>query len=223
MTLRNIFKTFAYTAAAFAMAACGDNHAYDYPTGACYDFATLVQAEPSGSLFTLQNSEDGPLISYTSKETFSPDSLQEFNIRLIIMYAREDGALPYTSGPIKLYGYRLLDNHKQIAEPDTLPSWESEPLKMQSITRTGTYLNMQMQLSCMRTANPKQLSLVYDSDRSSDSIPELRLIYHAREAGENYMTGYASFSLSPLWQNSKGVTISWMSPAGKQSKTFLKQ
>ena len=94
---------------------------------------------------------------------------------------------------------------------------------MQSITRTGKYLNMQMQLSCMRTAVPDELSLVMTPGAEiTDSVPELRIIYHPKESGENYMTGYASFCLDPLWQKAKGVKISWISPEGKLSHTFLK-
>lgn len=203
--------------------ACGDDGKGPFTTGASYDFATLVSAGPDGSVFTLQQSEDSPLITYTSKESFSPDSQQTFNRRIIIMYTREDGALPYSSGPITLYGYRPLDNKSQAASPDTLPIWQTEPLVMQAITRTGSYVNMQMQLSCMRTATPLRLALLYDKGWGADSLPQLRISYQAAEPGENLMTGYASFSLEPFWATSKGVTIAWMSTSGaKETHTFLK-
>lgn len=224
MTLRTLISPLL-ASALLALAACNDNadNPNAVPADACYDFATLITSGPSGSEFQMQKGPDTPVITYTARQTFSPDSLQTYNMRMIILYSPKDDALPYTSGPINLYGYRLTDNQYQTAMPDTASRRDTAPVKMQSIARTGEWVNMQMQLRCMRTSTPKDLALVYAPGAENDSVPELHLVYVPATDGDNFMTGYASFSLNPMWQTAKAVTISWDSPEGKLSHTFKKE
>lgn len=192
-----------------------------------YDFVTLATLDASGSTFTLRKSGDSELITYESSYTFPNDTLLEVGDRLIIKYLRADGQ-PYTSGQITLQGYRYLDNYPQKILKDSykdLATTESEPIKVTSLTRTGVYLNLQAQLSCQITSTPYLFCLITHEEDADAALPQVRIVYEASQPGENYMTSYASWDISALWDRPtcQGLEVIYTTSEGRQSQTFMKQ
>lgn len=209
---------------AWALASCSnDEPQYRVPTDVCYDFVTFEGKSAKGSDFSLRRSGDSELISYHSAYPFEQDTVLRKGYRFIIQYKRVDGE-PYTSGRITLYGYRLLDNadSQQLVGYD--PERPSEKVKPQTMTRTGQYINMQMQMSCLYAAKAKTMELAVDSATLDSDVPELRLVYRALSPGDNYCTGYASFDISSVWNlpTCRGVKVICLTPDGIDSSAFYK-
>ncbi|MDE7376801.1 MAG: hypothetical protein K2N16_08120 [Muribaculaceae bacterium] len=209
---------------AWSLGACSnDEPEYRVPTDVCYDFVTFESKDAKGSDFSLRRSGDSELINYHSGYSFDQDTVLHPGYRFIIQYKRVDGE-PYTSGRITLYGYRLLDNanSQQLVGYD--PQNPSEMVKPQTMTRTGQYINMQMQMSCMHAAKAKTMELAVDSSTLNSDVPELKLVYHASSPGENYTTGYASFDVSSVWDlpTCRGVKVTCRTPNGDESSIFYK-
>lgn len=200
-----------------------DEPDYRVPTDVCYDFVTFEGKSAKGSEFSLRRSGDSELVTYSSGYPFSQDTILYKGYRFIIQYKRTDGE-PYTSGPITLYGYRLLDNanSQQLVGYD--PQRPSEMVKPQTMTRTGQYINMQLQMSCMQAGKAKILELAVDSATLDRDVPELRLVYRASTPGQNYCTGYASFDISSVWNlpTCRGVKVTCKTPNGEESSCFYK-
>lgn len=211
---------------AVACASCQDNETDgNVPPGdSCYDFATYNGNTTHGSEFTLQTGTDSPLITYTSPYVLNRDTALANGDRMIILYRRSDGALPYTDGPIDLYGYRLLDNKPQvIVHSDT--AWASEPIKIVSMARTGRYINAQLQLSGATASTPYTLMMQADYICLASEKPVLFITYHPKHPGQNYFTAYASFDIGKSWvlPSVKAVEIRYMTPDGMQSQIFAKE
>lgn len=211
-------------AGSLALASCSnDEPEYRVPTDVCYDFVTFESKSAKGSEFSLRRSGDSELITYHSAFSFDQDTVLHKGYRFIIQYKRVDGE-PYTSGRITLYGYRLLDN----ADSQQLVGYDSqrpsEVVKPQTMTRTGQYINMQMQMSCLHAAKAKTMQLAVDSATLLRDVPELRLVYHASSPGGNFTTGYASFDISSVWDlpTCRGVKVTCCTPNGDESTIFYK-
>lgn len=209
---------------ALALAACGsDEPAPAYPADVCYDFVTVGAVNSRGAEFTLQKSGDSELITYTAAQALSDTIFQEGR-RMIIQYKRSGDAMPYTSGPITLYGYRPLDNTRQNLVYAVSDEWTSDLIDVVMITRTGPYINMQADLYCSRAVRPSAFVLEIEPDQIEREYPEARVRYVQPEPGENAYTGYASFDVSALWSldSCKGITVSYRTPSGVKSTRFEK-
>lgn len=222
--LRRWILALAIAPMAWALAACSnDEPEYRVPTDVCYDFVTFEAKGPKGSEFSLRRSGDSELVTYFSAYSFDGDTVLHKGYRLIVQYKRVDGE-PYTSGPITLYGYRLLDDagNQQLVGYD--PERPGEVVKPQTMTRTGQYINMQVQMSCLHAAKAKTMELAVDSATLAGDVPELRLVYRASSPGANFCTGYASFDISSVWDlpTCRGVKVTCLTPDGDQSSIFYK-
>lgn len=193
------------------------------PADVCYDFVTFESMSSGNARFTLQKSGDSPVIEYYTNAQYA-DTIFKAGRRMIIQYKRADNAMPYTSGLINLYGYRGLDNTCQNPVVGTESASPSDLVDMVMITRTGPYINMQLNLYCQKAVRPKVLLLQYEAAQAGEACPELRLVYNQTQPGENHFTGYASFDVSALWSkpSCEGIKISYATPDGEQSTTFMK-
>lgn len=206
---------------------CSDDEDNTLSNTSVYDFVTLESIEDSGSTFTLQKSGDSDLITYTSPYTFPNDTVLEVGDRMIIKYLR-DGGSPYTSGPIDLMGYRYLDNYPQQIVKESafedITRVTFNNLKVTSLTRTGHYINLQSELSCQITSSPSLLCMAINEDDADNEIPQVKILYVASKPGENYMTSYASWDISALWNRPtcQGVEVTYTTPEGDKSQTFYK-
>ena len=224
-----IFKALICTAVALLLAtACKKDEPGPIPGSACYDYVTLDSSvKGEGSTFSMQRSDDSPMIYYNTSHYFSNDTVVSAGMRLIISYARLNGDEPYTSGPIDLYGYRLLDNTSQslITEiPQEEDFWTTDWLKPLAMTRTGKYINITSMLSCTQQKKAKSYVLALVPETAGNEYPVLQLIYKAESPGDNSYTSYASFDISAVWdkETCKGVTISYKSQNGPDTKTFYR-
>lgn len=223
-SMKKIYNMAFCLSLVLACAACGsDEPAPAYPSDACYDFVTVSALNSGGAEFTLQKSGDSELITYTAAQALSDTIFQEGR-RMIIQYKRSGDAMPYTSGPITLYGYRPLDNTRQNLVYAVSDEWTSNLIDVVMITRTGPYINMQANLYCSRALKPREFVLEVDPDQIGLDYPEARVRYVQPEPGENAYTGYASFDVSALWNRDscKGITVSYRTPSGVKSTLFEK-
>lgn len=218
-----LLLTAATSVLAAAPACSSDEPRPGVPSDACYDFVTYDGSQSAGSTFAMQTGPDSPTITYTSPYVLSRDSMIADGDRMIILYKRADEALPYTDGPIDLYGYRLLDNKPQvIVHSDT--AWASEPIKVVSMARTGNYINAQLQLSGATARTPFSLMMQADYICLASKKPVVFITYHPSQPGDNYFTAYASFNIAKSWTlpSVEAIEVRYQSPEGMKSQIFYK-
>lgn len=192
------------------------------PANTNYDFATLTSTTQSGSVFTLTKANDSEPVTYTSTISLENNKSVKAGDRLVIAYTMAGGQQVYQSGPINLIGYILMDN-TDMKVGDYSGVFSSSPLEMEVITRTGNYINMQMQLYARNNLVGGSVSLVTDPNKLDDPMPELYVVYdNKNNDGDNKYLAYASFDIIDIWSRStcKGVKVIYQTPNGIKSTTF---
>ncbi len=192
------------------------------PPQSLYDFATLFSTNNSGSVFTLNKANDSQTITYSSTVSLASKKDVKPGDRLIIVYTTTDGLKPYESGPINLIGYILLNNASTEVS-DLTGNWSSSPVKMDMITRTGTYINMQLQLYARNNSQRGDLMLMVDPATIDQPTPELYLVFdNDKNSGDNQYLAYASFNISEIWtrRTCRAVKVTYQTPDGIKSTTF---
>ncbi|MCM1452625.1 MAG: hypothetical protein NC102_10210 [Clostridium sp.] len=191
------------------------------PANTQYDFATLASTTKNGSVFTLTKANDTQTITYTSSVSLSDNKSVKTGDRLVIAYTTTNGMQPYQSGPINLLGYILMNNTDYgVGEFNGV--FGSEPVRMDVITRTANYINMQLQLYARDNTSSRTLKLVAEPEQLNAAYPELCLIYETKSPGDNQYLGYASFDISDIWTRPtcKGVKVKYQTPDGIKTTTF---
>lgn len=198
------------------------------PREAVYDFVTLEESSENGSLLTMRKNADSPLISYFSDVDFSHIQTINDGDRLIICYNRADGET-YTSGKITLYGYVLLNNSDQkmlCGYSSDYDGWRCPAMKIKSLWRTGTFINLDADISVFHAGNPETFVIVADQATVDDDYPQLYIYYKNGDDndGRNPYRVYASFDIAEIWEtpSCRGVTINYPTPDGVSSMTIQK-
>lgn len=226
-TLRRLMAIVAIALLLIPYGCSDDKSGSNLPNDRWYDIVTIESIYNKGSSFTLQKDGDSELITYTSSYPFLNDTTVHVGDRIIIMYLRADDAPAYTSGAINLYGYRKMDNSPQqalMAMPAEIKDFNPEWIDVQSMTRTGQYINVQARLSCYIADAPAVWCMVADPETLLDPYPTLNILYQAKSPGQNYTLGYASWDISEIWAapTCQGVTVRCKSKDGYTEQTFDK-
>lgn len=192
------------------------------PSDAMLDMATFVSQDGNGSTFTLQKDGDSPVVTLTARQRLDTDLFTIGN-RLLIYYVPESG-VAYQSGPAVLYAARQVINGKALTgNSKDYPGWSTEATNLQSIWRTGKYLNIHS--LAYYKVNPKRFVLVADETTIDDEYPDLYLIFYSDDQVDGDLnTLYASFDISGVWDSDtcKGVRVHLANSSGENHFTFNK-
>jgi len=189
-----------------AFSACSDDN--DGPTGpqvpndALYDIATLSATTANSSTFTVQKDVNSAPVSYFSSFSFADNKTFPVGGRMLIVYTMMNDAKPYTSGPIQLYGYAKLNNTEESVLTGTgshYDQWNSDPVKLMSMWRTGDYLNVHALMYATTVARPTKFILVADETTLDKPVIETHLIVESNTTdGGNQSPIYGSFNIKTL-------------------------
>lgn len=192
------------------------------PDNICYDFVTFVSTSENGSVFTFRKSNDSNLITLTAAVKIDTEKIKP-GTRVIIQYVPSGGQAPYESGPINLYGIALITNGDVEAKPLTeIESWQNERFKMQTITRSGNYIDVWFEAALSQ--KPKRFMIVADEATMDNEYPELYLVFETDRNMGNIRQVYGSFDMSKVWEqpSCKGVTVHYNTYNGNETVKFEK-
>lgn len=223
-----LYLLFALLAA--GLASCNSDNKNDItggiPADALYDIVTLSATTENATTFTVQKDENSSPVQYICSVSLLGDKNFTVGTRMIIAYTMLNGAQPYTTGAITLYGYAHLSN----TEPDVLVGsseayggWATEPLKLNAMTLTGNYLNVYAQMFTNSYALPTRYILVADETTIDKPVVETYLILKSNlPDGSNLANIYASFNLSEIFEKEtcRKVKVNYLSITGSGSKEF---
>lgn len=149
----------------------------------------------SGTTFTFQRYDDSPLITLTAPNTVIDSS--HSGRRALLYYYPESGD-PYSSGVITVRSLGVINCDTAIIRPIERYHWDRNAIFLNSIWRTGTYLNLRMRADY--SPEPRYFGLVVDSLTLTDPWPEAYVMHDLNGAPDNYLReSYASFDISKVW------------------------
>lgn len=193
-------------------------------TATLYDIATFDNNTDAGAQFSLQRQNDSPTITLLARgATIDTDKIKP-GTRLFIGYIPASGE-SYTSGDITLITTNAINNDVlRISSLDSIPAWDGDPIYLNSIWRTGKYLNIYCRVS--HSDAKRTFILLVDRATRGDSIPQLYLAHNLLGEPQSYtQRAYLSVDISSLWEEDtcNGVTVHVNdSNLSKESYTFLK-
>ncbi len=191
----------------FLTTSCSDDESYnDHAT--LYDIVTFEGNTDSGAQFTLLRQDDAPAVSLLARGTKVDTETIEPEKRVFIGYIPASGE-PYTSGDITLTGASAINNDVlRISSLDSIPAWDSDPIYLNSIWRTGNFINIYCRVSY--SDEKRAFILMVDRATRDDAIPQLYLVHNLLGEPQSFTRrAYLSVDISSLWSETSchGVTV----------------
>lgn len=185
------------------------------------DIVTLESITDAGTVMSLRQMGDSPLLTYTTSQTMDPKDFKEHQ-RVAISYI-PDGGKPYVSGAVKLLAATVTVGEGAPVPEATSEStgkWATSPITLGSAWRTGKYLNLYY--AGFTVENPKANVLYVDKESLAFPFPDLYLVFEgdAGPIGQMY-SFYMSYDISAVWDrpNVKGITIHYVDTATQTGNT----
>lgn len=203
-------RLFSLLAVALSLitASCSDDDGIDGPVDMqLWDIVTYEGSgtDGKGSVFTLRQVDDSPLVTLTSTAGIREIDPQT---RLMIRYIPENGKA-YTSGPVRLLGASKINNGTAETEwKEEYDGWNRDKVFLYSVWRTGSYMNFHVRLTYSTDA--RIFKLVADPSTLDTEYPDLYLVHIMAEVTDYHDRAYfASFDIEDVWNSPKtrGVRI----------------
>lgn len=193
--------------ASILLVACSDDGPYNEQI-ALYDIVTFEGNSADGALFSFQRRDDSPLINLFAKGVnIGGNNVKQYD-RMLIGYYPELGQ-PYTSGNISLISVTPVNQDTlRIATKNELIGWDADAVFLNSMWRSGKYINMYLRVD--HSTENRDFSLTMDEATRNEEYPHLYLVHNLLDAPNNFTRrAYASFDISPIWnsESCKGVII----------------
>ncbi len=179
------------------------------------DIVTIKSTDAAGTVLTMRENGDSPLVTYTTTQTISGEYVKAGD-RIIISYTAENGRLE--NGPINIIAAApTIGKGHAIAEKtaEETGQWLTSSLNMSDIWRTGEYINLVFLSHSSST--PKKCELVVDKATLEDEYPSVYLIFEPGDGSDvSDYAFYMSYSITEITDhaNCKGVTINYKSSSG---------
>ena len=201
-----LISLFFCIAAVAATTGCASENGPDYRDAMLSDIVTVVSSSAdAGTIFSFQRYDDTEEIILSARGYTNTDI--EDGTRVLLYYYPESGQ-PYTSGPIKVRSLQMINNGSlKPVDIDGL-NWDATPVWLNSVWRTGRYLNFRLRLSYSEAA--RHFSLVADKTTLSSPMPDIYLAHDLDGQPESYLReSIASFDISDVWNlpTCTGITL----------------
>lgn len=188
----------------FAFIACSNDDNNDEPqlTGnEMYDIVTFVgnpQSNNYNSVFQFQKENDSRLTTLRATDKALDTTSIKVGTRMLIAYLPECGTHNIDDN-ITLKGYSVVFNDSiRTGDKNKLPDWDFNPIFVNSIWRSGTYINIYCGLSY--SYEPSGFVLLVNAETIDNPMPDVYLSYQKGDDRESYNKDfYASIDISNLW------------------------
>lgn len=195
---------FMMAATVAALAGCKSEESPNRYVG--LSFVTYEGTTPdSRSTFTMRTVNDAPEMELRAR--WMPPEWLKPGRRLVIQYSMDAVPEASTVNDVDLLTYTLPygDTLRFMADSTV---WSSEPLFVNSIWRSGHYINLDCMMRPTAVDGVGSLELVADSTSSTTSHPVLFLTATGQRTGSPYVyTVYGSWNIDTLWRRPDVVAV----------------
>ncbi|MCM1332922.1 MAG: hypothetical protein NC248_09975 [Bacteroides sp.] len=159
------------------------------------DIVTATQNTPQGAEFEFIRYDDSPAVTFTAPGMAVKDEL--IGKRVLLRYYALPGNGSSTEN-IEIAALSPINcDTARVAAVDTI-AWNATPVYLNSIWRSGKYINLHLRVIYTETA--RLFNLTVDSATIDDAVPQLYMCHDTFGAPDNYMfETYASYDISKIW------------------------
>lgn len=182
-----------------AISSCRNDDGPFNDQAALYDIVTFEGNKTAGAVFSFQRYDDSPLITLTAPKTEIPLSTAKIGNRVILGYYPHSGK-PYQTDNISVLSVsRINQDTLRIANPSELTGWDTTPVWLNSIWRSGKWINVYMRVDYSNEARVFNLSA--DSTTLDEPFIDLYLMHDLLDAPQKFSRrAYISVDISNVWQ-----------------------
>lgn len=162
------------------------------------EIVTATKNTPRGAEFELIRYDDSPAVTLTAPGMAVKDEL--IGKRVLLRYYSPPGS-GATAEEIEIAALSPINcDTARVAAIDTI-AWNATPVYLNSIWRSGTYINLHLRVIYTETA--RLFNLTVDSATINDAVPQLYMCHDTFGAPDNYMfETYGSYDISKIWNRS---------------------
>ena len=174
------------------------------------DIVTFVgnpASNNSNSVFQFQEKNDARLTTLLAKNIAIDTTTTKVNSRVMIYYVPENG-VRYIDDIVSLKNvYKIHNDSVRTGDISRIPDMEANPMFVNIIERSGTYINIQCGLTYI--IEPMAFVLMADATTIDSDMPQLYLSYKKSGQGSSFKNFIASIDIANIWNrpSCKGVTI----------------
>lgn len=194
-------------ALAISLTGCLDHDTFDGSvTPQVQTLATFEGNSPDGARFSYIAQGDGPIINLQASVSVDTVRLHNGDRVLLTYLPKENEGKISLISVVRVNGGTL---YKEDAE--ALKGWDADPLFVEAVWRTGTYINLRCKL--LWAPESRRYRLEVDSTTIGCKVPDLYVAHAIPDSTDRttaYMaTNYASFDMQQLWDEPgvRGVKI----------------
>ncbi|MDE6490913.1 MAG: hypothetical protein K2L49_07115 [Muribaculaceae bacterium] len=186
-----------------------------------YDIVVFDGNVDGSACFSFRKNGDSPLIELVAPGRVLESESVNTGDRILIAYIPVSGEA-YRSGDIDLKSVALI-NSDRLREGD-VAGWDATPVYVQSIWRSGVYINLECKLDYADAK--RSFYLVLDRSTAGNPVPELYIVHDMGELPPNFARRiYASWDISDVWDSPdcRGVKV-YVNDSNRDigSVTFMK-
>ncbi|MCM1505248.1 MAG: hypothetical protein NC127_08640 [Muribaculum sp.] len=151
--------------------------------------------ETEGTTFTFRRYDDSPIITLVDPKLRIKE---DYVGARALLYYYPEGGQAYESGRISASGITIVNSDTTIVRPISRYNWDASPVFLNSVWRTGEFLNFRMRIDY--SEQPRYFGLVVDSLTLTDPEPQLYLVHDLNGSPDNFLReNYASFDITNVW------------------------
>lgn len=171
-------------------------------------FIGNLESNNNRSVFQFQKEGDSRLTTLRAKNAQLKTSEYEIGSRLLLYYVPESGTHNIDDNITVTNTYYVFNDSIRTGDITKLPDWDYNPIYVNAIWRSGSFINIQCGLTF--SYEPSAFMLMVDATTIDNPMPDVYLSYKRGSDRESYFKNfYASIDIANLWNKStcKGFTL----------------
>lgn len=171
-------------------------------------FVGNPQSNNNRSVFQFQKEGDSRLTTLRANNIALDTTSTKVNTRVMLYYTPESGMHNVDDNVTVKSIAQVFNDSVRTGDVTKLPDWDYNPIYVNAIWRSGTYLNINCGLTY--SYEPSAFMLMVDATTVDNPYPDLYLTYHKGDDRESFFKNfYASIDISRIWNKStcKGFTL----------------
>lgn len=160
------------------------------------------------AVFQFQKEGDSRLTTLRSTNIAIDTTTTNINSRLMIYYTPESGIHNIDDNITVKSIVQIFNDSIRTGDVAKLPDWDRNPIYVNSIWRSGSFINIHCGLTY--SYEPSAFMLMVDATTINNAMPDVYLTYKKGDDRESYLKNfYASIDISNLWDKStcQGFTL----------------
>ena len=210
-TIKHILILFVLLLATSCINSSNNNNIPSIDESTMIDIVTFVGnpvSNNSNAVFQFQEKNDSRMTTLLAKNIAIDTTTTKVNTRMLLYYTPESGMHNIDDLITVKNAYSIYNDSIRTGDISKIPNMEMNPIFVEILQRSGTYINIQCGLTYV--LEPLNFMLMVDASTIDNEMPEVYLSYKKDNNKDATNKSFiASIDIANLWNrpSCKGITI----------------